>query len=59
MTSFFARIHAEFQLNQPPLLPFWFSPAQFSGRLIVTRNGSHIEAFEMEVPNDKTLNVGK
>lgn len=51
------RLHAEFQLNTPPLLPFWFTPAQFSGRLIISKDGSHIEHFEMEVPCNKTLNV--
>lgn len=51
------RIHAEFQLNRPPLFPFWFSPAQFCGRLVISRDGSHIQSFEMEVPNNKSLNV--
>ena len=51
------RLHAEFQLNTLPLLPFWFSPAQFSGRLIIAKDGSHIEHFEMEVPCNQSLNV--
>ena len=51
------RLHAEFQLNTLPLLPFWFSPAQFSGRIIIAKDGSHIEHFEMEVPCNQSLNV--
>ena len=51
------RIHAEFQLNEPPYLPFWFSPASFNGRLIIAMNFSHIEHFNLYVPNEKKLNV--
>ena len=29
------RVHAEFQLNREPELPFWFTPAQFVGRLVL------------------------
>lgn len=52
------RIHAEFQLNDPPYYPFWFTPAQFKGNLIISRDGSHIEYFHMYVPTDKRLNIG-
>lgn len=51
------RIHAEFQLNDPPYYPFWFTPAQFKGNLIISRDGSHIEYFHMYVPTDKRLNI--
>ncbi|EDO40205.1 predicted protein [Nematostella vectensis] len=51
------RIHAEFQLNEPPLHPFWFSPAQFAGRLVISRDGKHIASFHMGVPTNKSLNV--
>ncbi|XP_067006598.2 selenoprotein N isoform X2 [Anabrus simplex] len=51
------RCHAEFQLNRSPLLPFWFTPAQFMGRLIVARNASTVVHFNMSVPSDRKLNV--
>ena len=53
------RLHAEFQLNQEPAFPFWFTPAQFSGRLVVQREAEHVVHFELSVPIDKQLNVGK
>jgi hypothetical protein len=52
------RVHAEYQLNDPPFHPFWFSPAQFFGKLIISRARNKILAFEMEVPNERKLNVG-
>lgn len=51
------RMHAEFQLNEPPNSPFWFTPGQFVGDLVISRNGTHIHYFHMHVPNDKRLNV--
>lgn len=51
------RIHAEFQLNKPPLHPFWFTPAQFSGRLIINRDATIVKFFHMSVP-ERNLNVG-
>lgn len=51
------RIHAEFQLNTLPNYPFWFTPAQFTGHLIVTRDLKHLVHFNMYVPADKKLNV--
>lgn len=51
------RVHAEFQLNEPPRDPFWFSPAQFSGSLILSRNGSSVEYFHLHVPAERNLNV--
>ena len=53
------RVHAEFQINEPPNYPFWFTPAQFTGRIIISKEGTHILDFEMFVPNDKKLNVGE
>ncbi|KAF8795971.1 Selenoprotein N like protein [Argiope bruennichi] len=50
------RVHAEFQLNKPPLHPFWFTPSQFQGRLIINKESSVIKFFHMEVP-DTRLNV--
>ena len=53
-----SRCHAEFQLHEPPELPFWFTPAQFAGRLVISKDFSHIAMFEMELPTIKTLNIG-
>ncbi|KAH3846067.1 hypothetical protein DPMN_088361, partial [Dreissena polymorpha] len=51
------RMHAEFQLNELPHYPLWFTPAQFTGRIIVTRDLRHIEHFNVVVPTSKKLNV--
>lgn len=51
------RMHAEFQLSEPPCSPFWFTPGQFLGDLVISRNGTHVHYFHMHVPNDKRLNV--
>ncbi|KAK7481176.1 hypothetical protein BaRGS_00027609 [Batillaria attramentaria] len=51
------RMHAEYQLNEPPTNPVWFTPAQFAGDLVISRDGSHIAYFHMEVPNTRRLNV--
>lgn len=51
------RMHAEFQLNEPPLQPFWFTPAYFSGSLIINRNASSVLYFSLAVPNHNKLNV--
>lgn len=51
------RLHAEFQINELPFYPFWFTPAGFLGRLIISKNASHVEYFHLKVPNDKRLNV--
>uniref|UniRef100_A0AAY5KH39 EF-hand domain-containing protein n=1 Tax=Esox lucius TaxID=8010 RepID=A0AAY5KH39_ESOLU len=51
------RIHAEFQLNEVPDFPFWFTPGQFTGNIIMSRDSSHIRHFLLYVPNDRTLNV--
>ncbi|CAF1003983.1 unnamed protein product [Brachionus calyciflorus] len=53
----FFRVHAEFQLNEPPYFPFWFTPAQFNGRIIIAKNASHIEYFNLYLPNSKKLNI--
>ena len=52
------RVHAEFQLNSEPSYPFWFTPAQFAGRLIVNKTSKHVEHFELYLPTDKQLNIG-
>jgi len=51
------RFHPEFQLNTPPRYPFWFTPAAFIGNIIIKKDGSHIQHFDMNVPKDKRLNV--
>ncbi|GIY51207.1 selenoprotein N [Caerostris extrusa] len=50
------RMHAEFQLNKPPLHPFWFTPSQFQGRLIISKDATVVKFFYMGVPDTK-LNV--
>ena len=45
------RIHAEFQLNEPPRLPFWFTPSQLTGELVMQRDGAAVESFHMTVPS--------
>lgn len=51
------RFHAEFQLNEPPYNPFWFTPAQFTGNLIISRDYNQILYFNIYVPSQKKLNV--
>uniref|UniRef100_A0A673YPJ5 Selenoprotein N n=1 Tax=Salmo trutta TaxID=8032 RepID=A0A673YPJ5_SALTR len=51
------RIHAEFQLNDVPDFPFWFTPGQFTGNIVLSRDSSHVRQFTLYVPNDRTLNV--
>lgn len=51
------RIHAEFQLQRPPRQPFWFTPAQFKGRLVISKDLSEIKYFRLYVPSNRRLNV--
>lgn len=51
------RIHGEFQLNEPPDFPFWFTPGQFTGHVTLSKDGSHVRDFSMYVPNSRSLNV--
>lgn len=51
------RIHAEFQLNEPPDFPFWFSPGQFTGHIVISKDASHVRQFHLFVPNNRSLNV--
>lgn len=51
------RIHAEFQLNEPPNHPFWFTPGQFVGNIILTKDSSHVQHFSLYVPTNNSLNV--
>jgi len=51
------RIHAEFQLNEPPLFPFWFTPASFIGEIIIKKDGTHIQYFDLKLSTRKQLNI--
>lgn len=51
------RIHAEFQLNDVPDFPFWFTPGQFTGNIVLSKDASHVRHFHLYVPNDRSLNV--
>lgn len=51
------RIHAEFQLNDVPNFPFWFTPGQFTGNIIVSKDASHVRHFRLYVPANRSLNV--
>jgi len=53
------RVHAEFQLNEPPLLPFWFTPGQLLGNIVIRRDASHVHSFHLAVPTNRSLNVGE
>ncbi|XP_045618446.1 selenoprotein N isoform X2 [Procambarus clarkii] len=51
------RLHAEYQLNTPPRLPLWFTPAAFIGRLIINTTDLNVKLFSMHVPKHRPLNV--
>uniref|UniRef100_A0A3Q2W5Y1 Selenoprotein N n=1 Tax=Haplochromis burtoni TaxID=8153 RepID=A0A3Q2W5Y1_HAPBU len=51
------RIHAEFQLNDIPDFPFWFTPGQFTGNIVLSKDASHVRLFHLYVPNNRSLNV--
>ncbi|TWW72017.1 Selenoprotein N [Takifugu flavidus] len=51
------RIHAEFQLNEVPNFPFWFTPGQFTGNIVLSKDASHVRQFRLYVPNNRSLNV--
>ncbi|MED6266846.1 hypothetical protein CHARACLAT_006140 [Characodon lateralis] len=51
------RIHAEFQLNDVPNFPFWFTPGQFTGNIVVSKDASHVRHFLLYVPSNRSLNV--
>lgn len=51
------RIHAEFQLNDVPNFPFWFTPGQFTGNIVLSKDASHVRHFRLFVPNNRSLNV--
>ena len=51
------RLHPEFQLNERPRYPFWFTPASVLGEVVLTKNSSHVHSFHMYVPTEKSTNV--
>lgn len=51
------RIHCEFQVNEPPKLPFWVTPAQFTGNLVISKDGLSVKHFNLYLPSDRKLNV--
>jgi hypothetical protein len=56
------RIHAEFYLTPAdwdPLAPIdaWYSPAHFSGRILVNKRAGTVDCFRLALPTDKALNV--
>lgn len=55
----YCRAHVEFQLNEVPYYPFWFTPAQFAGRLIINTSSGELLHFELSLPSEKPLNVGE
>lgn len=58
------RIHAEFELT-PDFWPdfsgtlerMWYTPAHFSGRILVNRKQGVVEYFRLGLPTEKLLNV--
>ncbi len=57
------RVHAEFDVTPKELTgtyppnKFWYTPAYFSGQMIVNRATGTVEYFRVGLPTDKTLNV--
>ena len=51
------RIHAEYQLNEHPQLPFWFTPAYFTGNLLFNTETNKVLQFELFLPTVRKLNV--
>jgi hypothetical protein len=55
------RIHAEFYLTPSEgafkEVDAWYSPAYFSGRVLVNKNQGTVDHFRLALPTDKMLNV--
>lgn len=51
------RSHVEFQLNDPPACPFWFTPSQFKGQLTIGVNGLTVFHFHLSAAVNRKLNV--
>lgn len=57
IVDIFIRFHAEFQLNEKPLLPFWFTPAYFTGNIVLNTKTGDLLQFNLHVPTTNELNV--
>ncbi len=44
------RVHAEFHLHSPDEPPFYFTPSQFAGSIVVSRTLDRVLAFDLAVP---------
>jgi hypothetical protein len=55
------RIHAEFYLTPSEGrfkdVDAWYSPAYFSGRVLINKNTGKVDHFRLALPTDKMLNV--
>jgi hypothetical protein len=53
------RVHGEYYLtpDDKPLVKTWYTPAYFSGHLLVNRKKGTVEFFRFGIPTDKALNV--
>jgi hypothetical protein len=54
------RIHAEFYLTPQDGQPnpdAWYTPAYFSGRVLVNKQTGTVDHFRLSLPTDKALNV--
>lgn len=51
------RVHAEFQLNAPPRLPLWFTPAAFLGQVVINASDGMVNACDIHVPTTRSLNL--
>lgn len=44
-------------MNELPSLPFWLTPAQFTGNLVISKDCRHVKHFSLNLPADRKLNV--
>src|SRR5262249_27516509 len=53
------RVHGEYYLtpDDKPLVKTWYTPAYFSGHLLVNRKKGTVDYFRLGIPTDKALNV--
>ncbi len=52
------RIHAEFSMaSEPTSVRAWFTPAAFTGSMLVNRRTGTVEHFRLALPTDKALNA--
>jgi len=51
------RMHAEFEPQAPAGIELFFTPAHFSGELLVNRATGHVERFRLAIPGTRALNA--